>query len=156
MAVKPIPDGYHSVTPYLIVADGAAAVAFYQQAFEAKVRMRLPRPDGRIAHAELRIGDSVIMLADEHPEIGALAPSTIGGTPVGLHVYLEDVDAVAAKAIAAGATLKRPVENQFYGDRLGSIIDPFGHLWHISTHIEDVSPEEIGRRAAAAMQGQPV
>ena len=149
MAVKPIPDGYHSVTPYLIVADGAAAVAFYQQAFEAKVRMRLPRPDGRIAHAELRIGDSVIMLADEHPEIGALAPSTIGGTPVGLHVYLEDVDAVAAKAIAAGATLKRPVENQFYGDRLGSIIDPFGHLWHISTHIEDVSPEEIGRRAAA-------
>ena len=156
MAVKPIPDGYHSVTPYLIVADGAAAVAFYQQAFEAKVRMRLPRPDGRIAHAELRIGDSVIMLADEHPEIGALAPSTIGGTPVGLHVYLEDVDAVTAKAIAAGATLKRPVENQFYGDRLGSIIDPFGHLWHISTHIEDVSPEEIGRRAAAAMQGQPV
>ena len=156
MAVKPIPDGYHSVTPYLIVADGAAAVAFYQQAFEAKVRMRLPRPDGRIAHAELRIGDSVIMLADEHPEIGALAPSTIGGTPVGLHVYLEDVDAVAAKAIAAGATLKRPVENQFYGDRLGTVEDPFGHRWHVSTHIEDVSPEEIGRRAAVAMQGQTI
>ena len=154
MTVKPIPDGYPSVTPYLIVAGAAAAIAFYQHVFGAKVRLRLDGPNGKIGHAEVAIGDSLIMLADEHPEMGALAPSTIGGTPVGLHVYVEDVDGVAAKAVAAGATLKRPVENQFYGDRLGSIVDPFGHLWHISTHIEDVSPEEIGRRAAAMVQGQ--
>jgi PhnB protein len=153
-AVKPVPDGYPSLTPYLIVADAAAAIAFYQQVFGAKLRMKLDGPDGKIGHAELEIGNSLIMLADEHPEMGALSPKTVGGTPVGLHVYLEDVDAVAAKAVAAGATLKRPVENQFYGDRLGSIVDPFGHLWHISTHVEDVSPEEIGRRAAAMAQGQ--
>ena len=149
MAVKPIPDGYHSITPYLIVADGAGAIAFYQQAFEAKVRMRLPRPDGRIAHAELRIGDSLIMLADEAPQMGALAPSTVGGTPVSLHLYIEDVDAVVARAVAAGGKLRHPVEDKFYGDRLGTIEDPFGHRWHISTHIEEVAPEEIGRRAAA-------
>jgi len=153
-AVKPIPIGYSRITPYLIVTDGAGAIAFYQRVFGAKLRMRLDGPGGRIGHAELEIGDSLVMLADEHPEMGALAPPTIGGTPVGLHLYLEDVDAVAAKAVAAGATLKRPVENQFYGDRLGSIIDPFGHLWHIATHLEDVSPEEIGRRAAAMAQGQ--
>ena len=153
-AVKPVPDGYPSLTPYLIVADAAAAIAFYQQVFGATLRMKLDGPDGKIGHAELEIGNSLIMLADEHPEMGALSPKTVGGTPVGLHVYLEDVDAVAAKAVAAGATLKRPVENQFYGDRLGSIVDPFGHLWHISTHVEDVSPEEIGRRAAAMAQGQ--
>jgi PhnB protein len=152
--VKTIPDGYRSVTPYLIVAGGAAAIEFYQRAFGAKVRLRLDGPDGKLGHAELEIGDSLIMLADEHPEMGALAPSTVGGTPVGIHLYLDDVDAVAAKAIAAGATLKRPVENQFYGDRLGSIVDPFGHLWHISTHVEDISPEEIGRRAAALARGQ--
>lgn len=153
-AVKPVPAGYHNLTPYLIVADGAAAIAFYQRVFGAKLRMRLDGPGGKIGHAELEIGDSLVMLADEHVEMGALAPPTVGGTPVGLHLYLEDVDAVAAKAVAAGATLKRPVENQFYGDRLGSIIDPFGHLWHISTHVEDVSPEEIGRRAAAMANGQ--
>jgi PhnB protein len=153
-AVKSVPDGYPSLTPYLIVADAAAAIAFYQRVFGAKLRMKLDGPDGKIGHAELEIGNSLIMLADEHPEMGALSPKTVGGTPVGLHVYLEDVDAVAAKAVAAGATLKRPVENQFYGDRLGSIVDPFGHLWHISTHVEDVSPEEIGRRAAAMAQGQ--
>jgi PhnB protein len=153
-SVKSIPDGYSSITPYLIVADGAAAIAFYQRVFSAKVRMRLDGSGGKIGHAELQIGDSLVMLADEHSEMGALAPPTVGGTPVGLHLYLDDVDAVAAKALAAGATLKRPVENQFYGDRLGSIVDPFGHLWHISTHIEDVSPEEVGRRAAAMAQGQ--
>jgi PhnB protein len=147
--IKPIPDGYHSVTPYLIVADGAGAIAFYQQVFGARERMRLDGPNGKIGHAELAIGDSVVMLADEHPGMGALAPPTVGGTPVSLHLYVEDVDAVAAKALAAGAALKRPVENQFYGDRLGTIVDPFGHIWHISTHVEDVSPEEIGRRAAA-------
>jgi PhnB protein len=148
-AVKSVPEGYPSLSPYLIVRDGAAAIDFYQKVFGAKLRMKLDGPGGRIGHAELEIGNGLVMLADEHPEMGALAPTTIGGTPVGLHLYLEDVDAVATKAIAAGATLKRPVESQFYGDRLGSIIDPFGHLWHISTHVEDVSPEEIGRRAAA-------
>jgi PhnB protein len=153
MAAKPIPDGYRSVTPYLIVADGDAAIAFYRNAFGARLRMRLDGPGGKVGHAELEIGDSLIMLADEHPAMGALAPS-VGGTPVAIHLYLNDVDAVAAKAVAAGATLKRPVENQFYGDRLGSIVDPFGHLWHISTHIEDVSPEEIGRRAAAMAKGE--
>src|SRR2546423_8715890 len=153
-AVKPVPDGYPSLTPYLIVADAAAAIAFYQQVFGATLRMKLDGPDGKIGHAELEIGNSLIMLADEHPEMGALSPKTVGGTPVGLHVYVEDVDAVAATAVAAGAALKRPVENQFYGDRLGSIIDPVGHLWHISTPVEDVSPEEIGRRAAAMAQGQ--
>jgi len=153
-AVKPVPDGYPSLTPYLIVADAAAAIAFYQQVFGAILRMKLDGPDGKIGHAELEIGNSLIMLADEHPEMGALSPKAVGGTPVGLHLYLEHVDDVAKKAVAAGATLKRPVENQFYGDRLGSILDPFGHLWHISTHVEDVSPEEIGRRAAAMAQGQ--
>ncbi len=148
-AVKSVPEGYPSLSPYLIVSDGAAAIEFYQKVFGATLRMKLDAPGGRVGHAELEIGNALVMLADEHPEMGALAPTTIGGTPVGLHLYLEDVDAVAKKAIAAGATLKRPVENQFYGDRLGSIIDPFGHLWHISTHVEDVSPEEIGRRAAA-------
>ena len=154
MPAKPVPDGYCSVIPYLIVADGAEAITFYQDVFGAKLRMRLDGPGGKIGHAELEIGDSLIMLADEHREMGALAPTTVGGTPVGLHLYLDDVDAVAAKAVAAGAVLKRPVANQFYGDRLGSIIDPFGHLWHISTHVEDVSPDEIGRRAAAMAKEQ--
>ena len=153
-AVKSVPEGYPSLSPYLIVRDGAAAIDFYQKVFGAKLRMKLDGPGGRIGHAELEIGNGLVMLADEHPEMGALAPTTIGGTPVGLHLYLEDVDAVAKKAIAAGATLKRPVESQFYGDRLGSIIDPFGHLWHISTHVEDVSPDEIGRRAAALARGE--
>jgi PhnB protein len=153
-AVKSVPEGYPSLSPYLIVRDGAAAIDFYQKVFGATLRMKLDAPGGRVGHAELEIGNGLVMLADEHPEMGALAPTTIGGTPVGLHVYLEDVDAVAKKAVAAGATLKRPVENQFYGDRLGSIIDPFGHLWHISTHVEDVSTDEIGRRAAALGRGQ--
>jgi len=154
MSVKPIPDGYHSVSPYLIVADGAKAIGFYREVFGAQLRLRLDGPNGKVGHAELEIGDSVVMLADEHPEMGALAPTSIGATPVGLHLYLDDVDAVAAKAVAAGATLKSPVENKFYGDRLGSIVDPFGHLWHISTHVEDVSAEEIGRRAAALAKEQ--
>jgi len=152
MPVAPVPDGYPALTPYLIVADGAGALAFYRQAFGATVRMTLQGPDGRIGHAELMIGGSLIMLADEHPAIGAVAPPTVGGTPVGLHLYVADVDAVVARAVEAGARLVHPVEDKFYGDRLGTIEDPFGHRWHISTHIEDVSPEEIGRRAAA-LQG---
>ena len=153
--VKPVPDGYRSVIPYLIVADGTAAIAFYQAVFGARIRLRLTRPDGRIGHAELDIGDSLVMLADEHPPVDAKAPAAYGGTPVSLHLYVADVDAVTAKALAAGAALKRPVENQFYGDRLGTIVDPFGHVWHISTHIEDVSPKEIGRRAAALHGSNP-
>lgn len=150
--VKPVPDGYGSITPYVIVADGAAAVAFYQRVFSAGERLRMPRPDGRIGHAELTIGDSVVMLADENPAIGARAPGAYGGSPVTLMVYVEDVDRVVAQAIQAGATLVRPVENQFYGDRSGSITDPFGHVWHIATHIEDVPPEEMARRAEEAMR----
>jgi PhnB protein len=149
--VKPIPDGYPSLTPYLIVADGAGAIAFYERAFGAKLRLRLARPDGKIGHAELDIGGSVVMLADEYPAMDAKAPGAYGGTPVSLHLYVTDADAVAAKAVAAGAVLKRPVADQFYGDRLGTLPDPFGHVWHVSTHIEDVSPEEIDRRAAEAM-----
>ena len=149
MAVKPIPDGFRNLTPYLIVADGAGAIVFYQQVFGATERMRLASPGGKIGHAELLIGDSVIMLADEHPEMGALAPPTVGGSPVGLHLYLEDVDAVVSRAVAAGAKLLHPIEDKFYGDRSGTIEDPFGHKWYVSTHIEDVSPEEIDRRVAA-------
>jgi PhnB protein len=152
-AVKPIPDGYGSVIPYLIVDGAAAAIEFYKQTLAATERFRLASPGGRVGHAELEIGGSVIMLADEHPEMGARGPRSVGGSPVGIHLYLDDADAVADRAIAAGAKLIRPVADQFYGDRLGTIEDPFGHIWHISTHIEDVSPAEIGRRAAAAAPG---
>ena len=152
-SVKPIPDGYRSVTPYLIVGDGAAAVAFYQGAFGARLRLKLDRPDGKIGHAEIDIGDSVIMLADEYPGHQAWAPAHFGGSPVMLHLYVEDVDAVVAKAVAAGATLVRPVQDQFYGDRGGAFTDPFGHTWHVATHIEDVPQDEINRRAAALAQG---
>jgi PhnB protein len=150
--VKPIPDGYPSLTPYLIVADGAGAIAFYERVLGAKLRLRLEAPNGKIGHAELEIGDSVVMLADEHPPHDAWAPAHFGGSPVTLHLYVDDADAVVARAISAGAALKRPVENQFYGDRSGSFADPFGHIWHVATHIEDVSPEEIDRRAAEAMK----
>lgn len=156
---KPIPDGYPALTPYLIVSDGSAAIAFYGRAFGATERLRLTRPDGKIGHAELGIGDSVIMLADEFPEHGARSPHTVGGSPVMLHLYVAEADKVVAAAVAAGARLIRPVQDQFYGDRSGGVTDPFGHIWHIATHIEDVSPEEIDRRAAAAMavqsDGQP-
>lgn len=153
MAVKPIPDGYPILTPYLIVNDGAAAISFYKTAFGAVERMRLAAPGGGIGHAELAIGDAVVMLADEHPDWGALSPRSVGGTPVGLHLYVGDVDAVVARAVAAGAKLLHAVENKFYGNRNGTIEDPFGHKWYVSTHVEDVSPEEIDRRAAA-LHGQ--
>jgi PhnB protein len=146
---KPIPDGYHAVTPYLIVSGGAKALDFYREAFGAVERLRIPGPAGRIGHAEIVIGGSCIMLADEHPEIDAVGPHTVGGSPVGLHLYVEDVDAVVARAVAAGATLTRPVADQFYGDRIGGITDPFGHRWWIATRKEDLSSEELQRRAAA-------
>jgi len=153
MAVKPIPDGYHSVTPYLIVHDAAAALEFYRKALGAVELMRLPAPGGRIGHAEFRIGDSPVMLADENPAMNAKSPRTIGGSPVSLMVYVEDVDALVAQAVAAGATLVRPVANQFYGDRTGGIDDPFGYHWYLATHVEDVPPDELERRAAKAMGG---
>jgi len=149
MAVQPIPEGYHSVTPYLIVNGAAKALDFYAQALGAEERMRMPGPGGKVMHAGIQIGDSVVMLADEFPEMGARSPQSIGGTPVGICLYVEDVDAVFKRAIAAGAKEERPLVNQFYGDRSGTIIDPFGHKWTIATHVEDVTPEEMGRRAAA-------
>jgi PhnB protein len=148
-AVKPIPDGYQTVTPYLIVDGAAAAVEFYEKAFGASERMRMAAPGGKIGHAEIEIGGSCIMLADEHPEMGARGPETIGGTPVFLHVYVEDVDAVVERALAAGAKEVRPVEDQFYGDRAGSFEDPFGHVWHVATRVEEVPADELQRRAAA-------
>jgi PhnB protein len=146
---KPIPDGYHAITPYLIVAGGAEALEFYGRAFGAIERERMQDPSGKIRHAEISIGDSRVMLADEHPEIGALGPGTIGGSPVSIHLYVEDVDAVVGQAVAAGATLTRPVADQFYGDRVGGITDPFGHRWFIATHKEDLTSAELHRRAAA-------
>ena len=149
MSVKHIPDGYHSVTPYLIVAGAARALDFYKKAFGAEEIIRVPQPDGRIRHAELRLGTSVIMLADENPETFARGPQSIGGTPVSLMVYVEDVDKVFARAVEAGATVERPLANQFYGDRTGGVVDPFGHRWYLATHVEDVAPEEMERRMKA-------
>ena len=150
MVVKPIPEGYHSVTPYLYAKGAARAIEFYKQAFSATERMRINQPDGRVGHAEIQIGDSIIMLADEFPEMDARSPQSLGGSPVSIHLYVEDADKVFDQAVAAGAKVKRPVTDQFYGDRLGGIEDPFGHTWWISTHKEDLSLEEIGKRAAAA------
>ncbi|HUC65874.1 MAG TPA: VOC family protein [Stellaceae bacterium] len=148
-AVKPIPEGYHSVTPYLIFSGASDAIAFYKKALGAQEILRMDAPGGRVGHAELQIGDSRIMLADEHPELHALSPKTIGGSPVTLHLYVENVDAAVERAIAAGATLVRPVADQFYGDRTGGIADPFGYRWFIATHKEDLTMDEIRRRAAA-------
>jgi PhnB protein len=150
MSVKAIPEGHHAVTPYLCIKGAASALEFYKQAFDATELMRLVQPDGRIGHSEIRIGDSVIMLSDEFPEIGARSPQTTGGSPVTIHLYVEDVDAVFNQAVAAGAKAKRPVADQFYGDRMGGVEDPFGYTWWIATHKEDLSSEEIQRRAAAA------
>lgn len=149
MAVKPIPDGYSAVTPYLIVHDAAGAIAFYEQAFGATELMRLTDPSGKLAHAEIKIGNSPIMLSDEFPEMNHLSAQAIGGTPVNLMVYVEDVDSLFDQAIATGATEIRPVENQFYGDRAGTLSDPFGHVWTLATHVEDVSMEEINARFSA-------
>ncbi len=147
--VKYVPDGYHSVTPYLSVKDAARAIEFYKEAFGATELFRLDEPDGKIGHAEIMIGDSHIMLADEKLEMKARSPQTLGGSPVGLMLYVPDVDATVNKAVEAGAKLLRPVADQFYGDRTGGIEDPFGHGWYVATHIEDVSSEEMTRRIAA-------
>lgn len=150
--VQPIPAGYHTVTPYLIINGAADALAFYQQAFGAMELFRMPTPDGKIGHAEIKIGDSPIMLADESLEMGSRSPQSYGGSPVTIMLYVEDVDTVVNRAVFAGATLQRPVKDQFYGDRSGSVKDPFGHEWHIATHTEDVSPDEMNRRMEAQMQ----
>jgi PhnB protein len=150
MSAKAIPEGYHAVTPYLCIKGAARALEFYKKAFDATELIRLAQPDGRIGHSEIRVGDSVIMLSDEFPEIGARSPETVGGSPVTIHLYVEDVDTVFKQAVAAGAKVKRPVADQFYGDRMGGVKDPFGYTWWIATHKEDLSSEEIQKRAAAA------
>ena len=149
--VKPIPDGYPQVTPYLSVDGAAAAIDFYSKVFGATERMRMPAPDGRVGHAELELGNSVIMLADEYPEMGIRGPKSIGGSPVTISVYVEDVDSVFERALKEGATATREVENQFYGDRTGQFEDPFGHRWSVATHVEDVPADEMTKRAAEAM-----
>jgi PhnB protein len=147
--VKPVPDNYPRLSPYLCVGNGAEAIEFYAKVLGATERMRMAGPDGKVGHAELQIGDSVVMLADEFPDTGFLSPKAIGGTPVMLSLYVEDVDDVHAKALAAGAKELRPIENHFYGDRSSQFEDPFGHRWSVSTHVEDVPPDEMARRAAA-------
>ena len=151
--VKPIPEGYPRVTPYLHVSGAEAAIEFYRSVLGAQERMRMPAPEGKIGHAELQIGESIVMLADEFPDMDVYGPKAIGGTPVTLHVYVDDVDAVFDAALAAGATSLRPVENQFYGDRTGQFEDPFGHRWSVATHVEDVPSEEMEKRMAEAMAG---
>jgi len=150
--VKPIPEGYAALTPYLILNGAAAAIDFYKKAFGAKEVMRMPGPDGKIGHADLLVGGGHVMLADESPEMGHRGPRSFGGSPVSLVLYVEDVDGVVKRAVGAGATLTRPVKNEFYGDRSGGLTDPFGHIWHVMTHVEDVSNEEMEKRAAAMAQ----
>jgi PhnB protein len=149
--VKPVPDNYPRLVPSLAVNGAAAAIDFYCQVFGAVERVRMQAPDGRIGHAELLFGDSVLMLADEFPEVGNLSPESVGGTPVTLLTYVEDVDAVFQRALDAGAKQLRPVQDQFYGDRSGGFQDPFGHRWFVATHIEDVPEDELRRRSARAM-----
>ena len=151
MAVQPIPEGYNTVSPYLAVDNAAKAIEYYKKAFGAEETVRMNGPDGRIGHAELKIGDSHLMLSDPFPQASTTPPKELGGTSASIFMYVEDVDAVVQKAVDAGATVTMEVEDQFWGDRFGSITDPFGHLWSIATHVEDLSPEEIEERSKAAM-----
>jgi PhnB protein len=151
MAVKPIPDGYHTVTPYLAVDDAVEAIEYYKRAFGANERVRMEAPGGKIGHAELEIGDALVMLSDPLPQFSTRPPKELGGTSVSVFMYVEDVDAVVKRAVDAGATITMEVADQFWGDRFGSVQDPFGHLWSIATHVEDVPPEEMAERAKAAM-----
>lgn len=148
MAVKPIPSGYHAVTPYLVMKGASQAIDYYKKVFGAEELFRMSDPTGKIGHAEIKIGDSPVMLADEYPEMGFRGPDAFGGTPVSLLLYVPDVDATFQKAIAAGAKAIKPVEDQFYGDRSGTLRDPYGHMWTVATHKEDVSHEEMKKRAA--------
>jgi PhnB protein len=151
MAVKPIPDGFHSETPYLTVSDAAGAIAFYERAFGAKEVVRMDAPGGKIGHAEVRVGDSLVMLSDAFPQSSVRPPSELGGTSASVFLYVEDVDAVVAEAVDAGATLTSEVADMFWGDRFGTVTDPFGHIWSIATHVEDVPAKEMAERAKAAM-----
>ena len=153
MPVPPVPSGYHSLTPHLICDGAKRAIDWYRKVFAAQVRMCMDQPDGRVGHAELQLGDSVLMLADEFPDLGVRAPKAYGGSPASLMLYVPDVDTVFARALANGARQDRPLQNQFYGDRTGTVIDPFGHKWTIATHVEDVSPQEMERRAAKERGG---
>jgi PhnB protein len=155
MAVKSVPDGYATTTPYLIVRDAARAINFYREALGATELMRLADPSGKVGHAEIKIGNSIVMMGDEFPEMGFKSPESLGGSPVSFCVYVEDVDAQFAKAVAAGAKVMKPVQDQFYGDRSGTVVDPFGHTWTLATHKEDLTPEQIQQRYAACMQQQP-
>jgi PhnB protein len=155
MAVKAIPDGYHSMTPYLIIDGAAKAIEFYTKAFGATELLRLPGPGGKLGHAEIKIGDSILMMADEMPDMGYRGPKALGGSPVGILLYVADVARTFEKAVVAGAMVDRPIQDQFYGDRSGSVIDPFGYKWTISTHVEDVPPEEMQRRVAALHGEKP-
>jgi PhnB protein len=145
-SVKPIPEGFHAVTPYLIIKGAADALEFYKKAFGAVERFRMAGPDGSIGHAEIQIGDSIIMLGDECPEMGHPSVQSLGGSPVGFYIYLENVDEAFQRAVDAGAKVSRPLENKFYGDRTGSVSDPFGYEWSFATHVEEVTPEEMSRR----------
>ncbi|MEA2359175.1 MAG: PhnB protein [Solirubrobacteraceae bacterium] len=149
--VRPIPEGYHTVTPFLAVDDASAAIEFYERAFGARERARIPMPDGKVAHAELELGDSVIMLADPFPQAATRPPKELGGTTVGVFLYVEDVDGFVQRAVDAGATVTMAPEDMFWGDRFGQLTDPFGHQWQVATHIEDVPAEEMAARAREAM-----
>ena len=151
MAVQPVPDGYHTVSPYLAVEDAATAIDYYKKAFGATERVRMETPDGKIGHAELEIGDSIVMLADPFPQASTKPPHELGGTSAGVFLYVEDVDAVVKRAVEAGASVTMEVADQFWGDRFGTVTDPFGHVWSVATHVEDVPPAEMAERAKAAM-----
>jgi PhnB protein len=152
MGVKAIPDGYSSVTPYLIVKGAAQALDYYKMAFDAEELLRFPTPDGKIAHAEIQIGNARLMLADESPQMGNNSPATLGGSGTGLMLYVTDVDSTFERAVSGGGKVKQELKNQFYGDRSGTITDPFGHTWTIATHVEDVAPDELKRRMQEAMK----
>jgi uncharacterized glyoxalase superfamily protein PhnB len=151
MSVKPIPEGYHTLTPFLTVRNALRAIEFYKQAFGAQERGVAKGPDGKVMHAEVKIGDSVIMLSDEFPEFGSLSPQSVGGSPMGLHIYTENVDAAFDRAVKAGAQVEMPVMDQFWGDRYGKLKDPFGHKWSIATHVKDMSADEMKRSMDDAM-----
>ena len=154
-SANPIPSGYHAVTPYLVVGGAADAIEFYKKAFGAEEVLRMPGPDGSVGHADIIIGDSHVMLSDELPAMGFVGPRTLNGSPVLVHLYVEDADAVFARAVDAGAKSLMPVQDQFYGDRVGSLEDPFGHVWYVSTHVEDLPIEELEKRAAVAAAQSP-